>query len=66
VKERVSGWIEANVSRPVDNAVESTVDCATEKAEQAKKAAQEAAAAVEKKARQAIDSLGSAWGKYGW
>ncbi len=51
----VSGWIEANVTRPVDKAVESTVDYAAEKAEQAKKAAAEAAAAAEKKAQQAMD-----------
>jgi hypothetical protein len=51
----VSGWIEANVTRPVDRAVESTVDFATEKAEQAKKAAQDAAAAAKKKAQEALD-----------
>lgn len=50
----ISGWIEANVTRPVDKAVESTVDYAAEKAEQAKKAAAEAAAAAEKKAQQAM------------
>jgi hypothetical protein len=51
----VSGWIEANVARPVDKAVEATVDYATEKAEQAKKAAHDAAVAVENKAKQALD-----------
>ncbi len=51
----VSGWLEANVSRPVDKAVEATVDYATEKAEQAKKAAHDEAVAVENKAKQALD-----------
>jgi hypothetical protein len=51
----VSGWVEANVARPVDKAVESTVDYAAEKAEQAKSAATEAAAAAERKAKQALD-----------
>jgi hypothetical protein len=50
----VSGWMEANVTRPVDKAVESTVDYAAEKAEQAKKAAHEAALAAEKTAAQAM------------
>ena len=51
----VSGWLEANVTRPLDKAAEATVDYAAEKAEQAKKAAHEAAVAAEKKAKQAVD-----------
>jgi Uncharacterized alpha/beta hydrolase domain (DUF2235) len=51
----VSGWIEANVTRPVDKAVEATVDYAAEKAEQAKKAAHDAAVAAQKKAKEAWD-----------
>jgi hypothetical protein len=51
----VSGWIEANVTRPVDKAVESTVDYAAEKAEQVKQVAHDAAVAAEKKAKEAWD-----------
>lgn len=51
----VSGWLEANVTRPVDKAVEATLDYAKEKAEQTKKAAHDAAVAVENKAKQALE-----------
>ncbi|KAF1020809.1 MAG: hypothetical protein GAK30_02304 [Paracidovorax wautersii] len=51
----VYGWAEYNVSRPVDHAVESTVDYASEKAQQAKDVAVETAGKVKDKANQAVD-----------
>lgn len=46
----VRGWLEANVARPVDGAIESSADYAEEKAEQVSKAAAEKAEQVKKAA----------------
>lgn len=76
----ISGWFEANVARPVDKAVESTIDEVTQKAEQAaayaaeqarrakaaaEQAAQRVGDAVGNTTQQAVEALGDAWKKYG-
>lgn len=54
----VYGWLEYNVNRPVDKAVESTVDYASEKAQQAKELATQAAEKIQTTARQTADYVG--------
>lgn len=51
----IYGWLEYNVNRPVNHAVEAVTDYATEKGQQAKQAATEAVEKVHSTAQQAAD-----------
>lgn len=53
----VYGWIEHNVNRPVDQAVETATDYASEKVEQAKKVASETADKVQSAAKETAEKV---------
>lgn len=53
----VQGWFDQHVARPVDHAVEATVDYSKEKAAQVKQAASDTADAIERKATETADAV---------